>query len=115
MNEVAQAAKDLRQRQTEAEKKLWQRLKAKHLSGAKFRRQEPIGNFIVDFVSYEKNLIIEIDGSPHREKATKAFDEQRTAWLADEGFRVLRFWNSEISDNIEGVVKKIRSYCTPSL
>ena len=108
MNEFAEAVKNLRHKQTEAEKILWQRLKDKHLTGAKFRRQEPIGNFIVDFVSYKNKLVIEVDGNPHREKETKTYDERRTAWLQSEGFRVIRFWNNEILDSIEDVIKKIR-------
>ena len=108
MNRVAEAAKDLRHSQTEAEKRLWERLKTKHLSGAKFRRQEPIGSFIVDFVSYENKLIIEIDGSPHRNTETKIHDGQKTAWLQAEGFRVMRLWNSDIFGNLERVIKKIR-------
>jgi very-short-patch-repair endonuclease len=108
MNEFVAAVKDLRHKQTEAEKKLWQRLGDKHLTGAKFRRQEPIGNFIVDFVSFQNKLVIEIDGNPHREGENKTYDAQRTAWLKSERFRVIRFWNSEVLGNIEDVIKKIR-------
>jgi very-short-patch-repair endonuclease len=85
-------------------------LRRKHLSKAKFRRQEPVGKFIVDFVSFENKLIIEIDGSPHREKEVKFSDTQRTEWLQSEGYKVLRFWNSEINDNIEKVIEKINQY-----
>jgi very-short-patch-repair endonuclease len=107
-NLITEAAKELRRRQTEAEKILWLKLKNKQLCGVKFRRQEPIGNFVVDFVSFEKKLIIEVDGNPHREKTTKLIDDQRTIWLREEGFRVLRFWNSDVLDNTEKVLKKLK-------
>ena len=107
-NLIAEAAKELRQRQTEAEKMLWFRLRDKQLCGVKFRRQEPIGNFIVDFVSFEIKLVLEIDGNPHKEMEVKINDCQRTLWLQSEGFRVLRFWNTEIVNDVEGVLEKIK-------
>jgi very-short-patch-repair endonuclease len=102
------ASRDLRTRQTEAEKILWFKLRAKQLNRIKFRRQEPIGNYIVDFVSFENNLILEIDGSPHRKSSDKRNDMLRTQWLQAEGFTVLRFWNSEIISDIKGVLDKIK-------
>ena len=107
-NLIYGAAKELRQRQTEAEKRLWFKLRDKRICGVKFRRQEPIGSFIVDFVNYDKKLVIEIDGSPHNETEVKLNDNQRTLWLQSEGFKVLRFWNAEIMDNLNKVVEKIR-------
>jgi very-short-patch-repair endonuclease len=107
-NLIAEAAKELRQRQTEAEKILWFRLRDRQLCGVKFRRQEPIGNYIVDFVSFETKLILEIDGNPHREMETKINDNQRTSWLQGEGFRVLRFWNADILNDVKGVLEKIK-------
>jgi very-short-patch-repair endonuclease len=107
-NLIAEAAKELRRRQTEAEKILWFRLRDKQLCGVKFRRQEPIGNYIVDFVSFETKLILEIDGNPHREMETKINDNQRTSWLQGEGFRVLRFWNADILNDVKGVLEKIK-------
>lgn len=104
------AARELRARQTEAEKILWFKLRDKQFNGIKFRRQEPIGNYIVDFVSFEKKLILEIDGNPHKEISTKTYDNQRTLWLQEEGFRVLRFWNSDILNNVETVLEKIKLY-----
>ncbi len=96
-------AKELRTNSTEAEKLLWNRLRAKSL-GHKFRRQEPIGNFIADFVCHEKKLVIELDGGQHAE-APK--DLHRTAELNKAGYQVIRFWNNEILENIEGVVENI--------
>jgi very-short-patch-repair endonuclease len=106
---LTQTAKDLRRNSTDAERLLWRHLKAKQLEGLKFRRQEQIGRFIVDFVCYEKALIVEADGGQHalvREK-----DENRSLWLNAEGFTVLRFWNHEILTNIEGVLETIRRRC----
>ncbi len=107
-NPIIDAAKELRKSQTEAEKRLWFKLRDKQLCGVKFRRQELIGNYIVDFVSFENKLVIEIDGSPHRKTETKENDRQRTLWLKSEGFKVLRFWNSDIVDNLEAVIKRIK-------
>lgn len=73
------------------------------MEGVKFRRQHPIGGYIVDFVSLYKKLIIEIDGGQHNEEQIKDKDEQRTRWLEGEGYRVLRFWNNDVLTNIEGV------------
>ena len=73
----------------------------------KFRRQEPVGIYIVDFVSFEKKLIIEIDGGQHNIEENKANDELRTQWLESQGFRVIRFWNSEVSSNLDGVITRI--------
>lgn len=74
------------------------------MSGVKFRRQQPIGQFIVDFVCLERKIIIEVDGGQHAEQQS---DSQRTRWLEDQGFRVLRFWNNEVLSNIDGVVQVI--------
>ncbi|MGE5842753.1 MAG: endonuclease domain-containing protein [Deltaproteobacteria bacterium] len=95
---ITAIAKVLRKRSTEAEKMLWNSLRAKQLDGHKFRRQDPVGRFIVDFVCYEKNLVIEVDGGQHA--AQKQGDEERDNWLASQGFSVLRFWDTEILENI---------------
>jgi very-short-patch-repair endonuclease len=102
-------AKDLRKKSTEAERLLWHRLRAKQLEGLKFRRQEQIGRFIVDFVCYEKSLIIEAYGGQHAVEAEK--DAERTDWLNSQGFHVLRFWNHEILTNIDGVLAVIQDHC----
>jgi very-short-patch-repair endonuclease len=78
-------------------------LRTKKLNGVKFRRQEPIGPYVVDFVSYEKKLIIEIDGGQHSFEGNKENDEARTKW----GFRVIRCWNNDVSLNLEGVMAQI--------
>lgn len=110
---LTQTAKELRRNSTDAERLLWKHLKAKQLDGLKFRRQEQIGRFIVDFVCYEKGLIVEADGSQHALEKEK--DEERTRWLNSQGFMVLRFWNHEILTNIEGVLETIRMQTAPPL
>jgi very-short-patch-repair endonuclease len=101
-------AKVLRKNQTDAERKLWSKLRDNQIDGVKFRRQQPIGNYIADFVSFEKRLIIEIDGGQHNEDKNTMKDEQRTAWLEKDGYRVIRFWNNDVLLNSEGVLMKIR-------
>lgn len=87
-------------------------MRNKQTCGLKFRRQEPIGAFIVDFVNFDKKLVIEIDGSTHRETERKINDKYRTEWLKSQGFKVLRFWNSEIIDDIGQVIKTIKANLT---
>ena len=101
-------ARGLRHTQTSAERALWAHLSSRRLAGVKFRRQQPIGSYIVDFVSFERKLIIEIDGGRHDEIAARERDKERSAWLEGQGYRVLRFWNNEILGNAEGVFDSIR-------
>ena len=78
------------------------------MEGVKFRRQQYIGNYFVDFISFDEKLIIEIDGGQHNESPTIEKDAQRTMWLEIEGFHVLRFWNNEVLLNLNGVLLKIQ-------
>jgi very-short-patch-repair endonuclease len=104
-------AQRLRREMTDAERKLWSALRNRQLEGAKFRRQQPIGPFIADFVCQERRLIIEADGGQHSESAT---DGRRTAFLESKGYRVLRFWNNDIVTNLGGVIDVIAaSLSTP--
>jgi len=105
---TVRSARNLRQRQTNAEKKLWYFLQNKNLDGMKFRRQQPIGNYIVDFVCFERKLIVELDGSQHIDERIKIADNRRTSWLESEGFIVLRFWDNEILENTVGVLERIQ-------
>jgi very-short-patch-repair endonuclease len=100
-------AKVLRLNETEPEQILWSWLRKKQLGGYKFRRQEPIGKYIVDFVCFDKRLIIEVDGGQHNEPRIIENDEKRTEWFESQGFKMLRFWNNEVKENIEGVMIKI--------
>jgi very-short-patch-repair endonuclease len=103
--ELTNKARALRHNQTDVEQLLWQHLKNRQILNAKFRRQFPIAPFIVDFCCLEKKLIIELDGSQHFEQAQ--YDSERSRYLAQRGFKVIRFWNNDVIDNIEGVLTKI--------
>ena len=98
-------ARQLRNNPTDAERRLWQKLKRRQIANVKFRRQQPIGPFIVDFVCFEHRLIVEVDGGQHAQQASD--DEQRTRWLKGQGYRVLRFWNNEVLANTEAVVQAV--------
>lgn len=106
-------AKELRKNSTDAEKLLWHYLRAKQTTGLKFRRQQPIENFIVDFVCFDKKIIIELDGGQHGEKENIKADKERDEWFGKRGYTVLRFWNDEVLKNIEGVWRRIYDYCHP--
>ena len=105
-------ARQLRRKQTDAEKALWAKLRNRQLQGVKFRRQQPMGSYIVDFVSFEKKLIIEIDGGQHNEDKAKERDTERTTRLRERGYRVIRFWNNEVPMNLGGVLERIREAFT---
>src|SRR5207248_5344880 len=89
-------AKQLRHDQTEAEVFVWSQLRSRRFSGFKFRRQHPLGNYIVDFVCLDRRIIVELDGGQHNELNHRAYDARRDAWLKQEGFEVLRYWNSDV-------------------
>ena len=96
-------ARTLRKSMTEAERRLWSMLRDRQL-GWKFRRQYPLGHYVLDFACFEAKLAIEVDGGQH---ADSRGDDQRTVWLNAQGWRVLRFWNNEVMENTEGVVARI--------
>ena len=98
-------AKRMRHVPTEAESLLWRQLRAGRLADYKFKRQKPIGTFIVDFVCFAQKLIIEVDGGQHADM--QARDEARTAWLQARGFQVLRFWNHDVLQRTELVLEEI--------
>jgi lysyl-tRNA synthetase class 2 len=100
-------ARKLRSNATDAETWLWSRLRRKQIDGRRFRRQVPLGPYVADFVCLDARLIVEVDGGQHTEQAKR--DAVRTAWLAAQGFRVLRFWNNDVLSNTDGVVETIRS------
>ena len=105
-HKTVQIARRLRVNQTDAETVLWNRIRNRQIDGHKFVRQLPISDYICDFVCREKSLIIEVDGGQHNESATDAVRDRR---LADDGFKVLRFWNNDVLCNIEGVLITIQS------
>ena len=94
----------MRREPTEAERRLWSALRSGRLAGWKFKRQEQIGDYVVDFVCFRARLIVEADGSQHAESAA---DAKRDAWLQAQGFRVLRFWNNDVLANTKGVAEAI--------
>ena len=100
-------AKELRRNQIEAEILLWARLRTIAEDGNKFRRQQPIDDYIVDFVHLDKRLIIEVDGGQHNEIQTIARDNLRTAYLENQGFHLIRFCDSDVLRNMDGVLEKI--------
>ena len=99
------AARRLRREQTDAERVLWFRLRDRRLNGLKFRRQTPIGNYIVDFCCEAPRLIVELDGGQHATRNQR--DEKRTADLESRGYVVMRFWNDDVLRNIDGVLGEI--------
>lgn len=108
---MAPLARALRKHMTDAEIKLWRHLSRKQL-GVIFRRQYPIGDHIVDFVSFDARIVIEVDGEQHAESET---DKLRDKWLRSQGFKVLRFWNNDVLTNIKGVIDLIGEQISPSL
>lgn len=105
---IQQRAQELRQRMTPAEQILWQRLRRKQLHGLKFRRQHPLGPYIVDFYCPECRLVVEVDGAVHREQ--EGPDEARTAQLEAYGYRVVRFRNEEVIEHIDRVLQVIMDW-----
>jgi len=107
---IAPNVKRLRTYMTDAEQKLWRALRSR-ASGAKFRRQVPLGPFVVDFVCFEAKLIVELDGGQH---ADNPRDTRRDRYFSDQGYRVLRFWNNDVLKNMEGVLTRITEFADPS-
>ena len=107
---VAPRVKQLRTFMTDAERKLWHALRSRELE-AKFRRQVPLGPYIVDFASFDAKVIVEVDGGQH---ATSATDQDRDRYLIDRGYRVLRFWNNDVLANLDGVLETISASVSPS-
>jgi very-short-patch-repair endonuclease len=104
-------ARHLRKQSTDTEVYLWRYLRDRRMVGVKFRRQRPIGSYIVDFVCLERKLVIEVDGGQHA--VDMEYDQRRDEYLRDEGYVVLRFWDNEVFRNIEGVLERIKSAIRP--
>jgi very-short-patch-repair endonuclease len=98
-------AKNLRKNVTNTEKYLWKHLRGNQIEGYKFRRQHPIGKYIVDFVNLERKIIIELDGGQHLENKK---DKLRDKWLEEQGYEILRFWDNDVFNNIEGVLEVVK-------
>lgn len=113
MDPTRQLARRLRNDMTEAERHLWRALRLRQIDGFRFRRQVPIGKFIVDFLCPRAKLVIELDGSHHAD--AKAYDQARSEWLHGQGYRVRRFWNHEALNNTETVLAAIQSELAENL
>ena len=111
-SEMYERSKELRREMTPAEKILWKELRTNKLNGLHFRRQQIIGRFIVDFYCHQHELIVEVDGGIHN--LQKEYDAEREAYLNTRGFRVIRFKNEEVKNDLQGVLKKILDACRKS-
>ncbi len=107
LEELLTHARELRKNATDAENLLWQLLRRNQLYGFGFRRQHPLGSYILDFYCHQAKLAIELDGGQHAEDSQLRYDEKRSAWLEQQGITVLRFWNNEALTNVEGVLQRI--------
>ena len=107
--------KHLRNKAQDAEIILWSYLMGKQLQGYKFRRQHSIGDYIVDFYCPELRLAIELDGEQHSQKKSIEYDQQRTKYLNSQNIKVLRYWNNDIYNNLNGVIDEILSLIPPRL
>jgi very-short-patch-repair endonuclease len=107
VRKAVQRARELRINPTDTERKLWHHIRDKQLENYRFRRQRPIGKYIVDFICLEANLVIELDGGQHAEQ--QQYDDARTKYLTAQGLHVLRYWNNDVMQNIEGVLQDIRA------
>lgn len=103
-------AKKLRKQSTPMEIKIWHILRSRRFADLKFKRQCPLGKYIVDFICIEKKLIIEVDGGQHNDPKQQEYDEKRTKYLNNLGYTVFRFWNNEVSLQFEAVMDKIFNY-----
>lgn len=99
-------AKAMRSGQTPAEQRPWYHLRAHRFLGLKFKRQKPMGPYIIDFICVERHLVVQVDGGQHCEQV--AYDRQRDQWLAAQGLLVLRFWNHDVLNRTESVLEQIR-------
>ena len=103
---VTGVARNLRKYSTDTEQHLWRHLRNRQIEGFKFRRQQPVGGYVVDFVNLEKKVVVELDGGQH---ALDPGDKIRDEWLRAEGYKVLRFWDNQVFSNLEGVLENIRN------
>ena len=105
--DIFKKAKELKKSMTESEQILWKRLRNNQLNGTKFRRQHPLDIFIADFYCHERKLIIELDGGIHDSIEQQEYDDGRSFELEEKGFKILRFRNEEVLNNIDKVINKI--------
>jgi len=111
MKQNVELARKLRKNSTPQERTMWNMLRNHQFYGLEFKRQYPIGDYIVDFICREKKLVVEIDGGQHNEDLNIRADSVRTQYLNNKGYKVIRFWNSDIDNNIESVYKELMREC----
>ena len=111
MKSNVELARTLRKNSTPQERKMWSILRNHKFYGLEFKRQYPVGGYIVDFICREKHIIIEIDGGQHNEEVNIESDSKRTEYLNSRGYKVYRFWNNDIDNNIEGVYQALFKIC----
>lgn len=109
MSRLVKFAKQLRKNSTDVENIIWYHLRAKRFLELKFRRQEPIGKYIVDFVCYQKKIIIELDGGQHTEQIVR--DIERDLWFTNQGYKIIRLWNNEFLQNQDEALELIAQTC----
>ena len=107
-------ARRLRSESTDEERRLWAQLRAKRFAGFKFRRQHSIGPYFADFCCTKERLVIELDGGQHLEEEQERKDASQRAYLAEQGYRVIRFWNNRVNSELEGVLEAIHAALTDS-
>ena len=107
--DIRKLARRMRKEPTDAERKLWRALRDWSPPGTNFRRQAPIGRYIADFACHTSKIVIEVDGGQHAEEIQERRDEGRTEWLLSQGYRVIRFWNTDVLLNMRGVLDQIYS------
>ena len=110
---VKNISRVLRKNQTPWEAKLWSVLRNRNIKDLKFRRQFKVGNYIVDFCCPSKKLVVELDGGHHSEEEVRSHDKKKQGYLEKQGYKIVRFWNNEIDDNLDGVVLKIVQSLSP--
>ena len=115
MDNKTALAKILRKNSTIQERRLWNLLRNRQFNNLKFKRQQPIGEYIVDFVCKEEKIIIEIDGGQHNTIENNQLDKERTDFLQSLGYKVIRFWNNEIYENIDGIWERLHEEIIPYL
>ena len=113
MNNKTILARNLRKNSTIQERRLWNLLKNRQFHNLKFKRQQPIGDYIVDFICKEAKVIIEIDGGQHNISKNIEYDKTRTDFLNSLGYKVIRFWNNEIYEDIDGVLLRLKQEINP--
>ena len=111
MKKNVELARKLRKEQTPQESKFWSMVRNHRFYDLEFKRQYPMGDYIVDFICREKKIIVELDGGQHNELENIEYDKQRSLYLEERGYKVVRFWNNDIDSNMKGVYETLKRLC----